>query len=378
MKILVLNYEFPPVGGGGGKITQDICRVLAARGHEIHVATSWFKNLPRHERLDGYDIFRYQALRSRMDRGPAHELAGYVLVQIVPVLKHAYHWKPDLIHCHFAVPTGIVGWLVSNLLRIPYVLTAHLGDVPGGVPEKTAHIFRHLKPFTVPIWTQAAAITGVSEFTQQLVNNAYGLNIQVIHNGVDLSGCKPEQVEPYQPPRLFFAARLQSQKQPLFVLDVLERVKDLPWRMNLAGDGPLMENVRSRWEALELQERVQLMGWIDSCEVDRHLQLTDVLLMPSLSEGLPIVGIRALAYGVAILGSDIPGLNTLVDEGVNGYKPLPGDLDGFEQALRKMLTQPQLLRNMKRESRRISERFELGKFVDQYEAVYQKVLAARC
>ena len=52
MRILVLNYEFPPIGGGGGRIAQLLCRGLAIRGHEVWVQTDWIKGLPKKERVD--------------------------------------------------------------------------------------------------------------------------------------------------------------------------------------------------------------------------------------------------------------------------------------------------------------------------------------
>ena len=72
-------------------------------------------------------------------------------------MKLAREWKPDLIHVHFAVPAGALAWILRRLTGIPYVLTAHLGDVPGGVPEKTGRWFRWIYPFTPPIWKKSEA-----------------------------------------------------------------------------------------------------------------------------------------------------------------------------------------------------------------------------
>ena len=65
------------------------------------------------------------------------EMGLYCATSFLPALRHIRQWKPDVVHAHFAVPTGALAWAVSGLTGVPYVLTAHLGDVPGGVPDQT-------------------------------------------------------------------------------------------------------------------------------------------------------------------------------------------------------------------------------------------------
>ena len=82
MRILVLNYEYPPVGGGGGKVSAQIARGLAARGHEVRVLTARQGNLPAEEIQDGVIVRRVRALRRRQDRCSPLEMAAYVISAI--------------------------------------------------------------------------------------------------------------------------------------------------------------------------------------------------------------------------------------------------------------------------------------------------------
>ena len=184
MRILVLNYEFPPVGGGGGRVAEDICRVLVSWDHNIRVQTAHVKGLPKVEERDGYKIYRSPSLRQRADTCTVWEMGAFIIMNLLPSMRHAMTWKPDVLHVHFAVPTGVLGWLINLVTGIPYVLTAHLGDVPGGVPEQTDHIFRLIKPLTVPIWQRAAAVTAVSEYIRKLALQSYDVPIEIIHNGI--------------------------------------------------------------------------------------------------------------------------------------------------------------------------------------------------
>ena len=167
MRILVIIYEFPPIGGGGGRAALDISRELVQqRGHEVQVLTSQNKGLPRQETLDGIQINRTPAMRRSPYQADLRAMFGFVGSGIYAGLRLLRQWRPDVVHVHFAVPSGPVAWTLSRLSRIPYVLTVHLGDVPKGVPDKTDRWFRWIYPLTPPIWQNAAQLTAVSEHTR--------------------------------------------------------------------------------------------------------------------------------------------------------------------------------------------------------------------
>src|SRR3990172_5247603 len=136
MRILILIHEFPPVGGGGGQAAYAIARELIGRGHEITIITALLKGLPREDILDGIHILRLPSMRKQGTRVGFLSMGIYILASLIAGYRLIRRWHPDLVHVHFAVPAGVTGWILSRLSRVPYVLTAHLGDVPGGVPEK--------------------------------------------------------------------------------------------------------------------------------------------------------------------------------------------------------------------------------------------------
>jgi len=100
MRILVLNYEFPPVGGGGGRVAEDICIGLAKIGHEVRVQTAHWNGLPRVEQKDGYTIFRSWSLRRHAHTCSVGEMGAFIVTNLLPALKHAVTWKPQVIHVH--------------------------------------------------------------------------------------------------------------------------------------------------------------------------------------------------------------------------------------------------------------------------------------
>ena len=355
-------------------MAQDISRGLVKRGHEVAVLTAHLKGLPRQENVDGVRVIRIPSWRRQSYKADMAAMAAYVLIGLWAGYRLIRRWRPDAIHVHFAVPAGALAWALSRLTRVPYVLTTHLGDVPGGVPEKTSGWFRWVFPFTPPIWKAARQVIAVSEFTRQLALQHYPVDIRVIPNGVDLQSLKPGKIAIQNPPVIIFAGRFMPQKNPLQIIATLADLQDLNWHCAMLGDGPLLEDVRQAIARHGLEARFTLPGWVTPEEVIANFSKSDILFMPSLSEGLPVVGVQALAMGLAIVAGRVGGFVDLVAQGENGFLCAPGDQVGLREALRTLLADKSALLNARLKSRRLAERFDLSRVVDAYEATFREAV----
>ena len=371
MRILILNYEHPPIGGGGGRLAAKVGAGLVARGHQVRVLTSGMAHLPTESVEQGMEVHRLRAFRKREDTCSVPEMVAWVAVAIPAVIAEVRRWKPDVIHAHFAVPTGAVAWVAHKFTGVPYVLTAHLGDVPGGVPEQTGGLFRWIQPFTVPIWKDAAATTAVSSFVAGLAQKAYGLLPHVILNGIEIP--PPPKVKLHEPIRLLMVGRMSVQKNPLLTVQSLGLLKDLPWQCTVIGDGPLLREAKGEAKrlGLDLEERIDFRGWASADEVSEAMRRSDILLIPSLSEGLPMVAVEALAHGLAIVGSRIGGLADVAHEtGENANArlfELAQGAEGFASALTPLLLNSAALMEARAASLAMAGQFDLKRSLDQYE-----------
>ncbi|MFZ4115526.1 MAG: glycosyltransferase family 4 protein [Chthoniobacterales bacterium] len=385
-RILVVCYEYPPLGGGGGRVAGQVAAALVERGHKVRCVTAGMPYLPRRSMVDGVEVIRVVAKRKREDTCTIFEMILWVVAALPVVLKEAWSWKPDVMHAHFAVPTGVVTWVVHQLTHIPYVLTAHLGDVPGGVPEQTDYIFKIIKPFTVPIWRSADCVTAVSSFVADLAEKAYGIRPRIILNGVkllrnsisashgitnsNLVACRNLNSREAIVPRLLMVGRLSIQKNPLFAIQALALLRDLSWTLHIIGEGPLFSHVQEEVRKLGLKNKVAFLGWLDADEVRRAMERSDLLLIPSLSEGLPMVGVEALAQGLAIVGSRIGGLRDVITEDHNGcFFDLEEGPESLAEVLRPLLKNQLLLEKMKNASLEKANEFEWDHSIDAYESV---------
>jgi glycosyltransferase involved in cell wall biosynthesis len=369
MKILVLIHEFPPVGGGGGRAAQDICQGLVKKGYEIAVITTHYKGLPKEEDMDGIHVLRLPSLRREAYRADLLAMGSFVLSGLWAGYRYIKQWRPDVIYVHFAVPAGALAWVLSKLTDVPYVMTVHLGDVPGGVPEKTGKWFKWVLPFTYPIWRDAKSVVAVSEFTRLLALEYYEREIMVIPNGVYLDQLRPANIMVNEPPRIVFAGRFMAQKNPLQIVRTLAELKDLSWECVMLGDGPFMPDVRKMIEEKDLQERFILPGWVTPEEVLDWFDKSDILFMPSLSEGLPVVGVQALAKGLAFVVSKVGGFVDLVDEDQNGYLIDGHRPSGFSAALWDLLNNQVEIQRFREASLQKASQFDIKRVVEQYENI---------
>ncbi len=376
MKILVLTHEYPPIGGGGGQVVQDVCSHLAARDHDIHVLSAHYGDLPKIEKKEGGKLVveRIRSNRTQSFSASFKTMACYILASIRRGLGIIRTEKPDLIHAHFAVPAGAAALVLSILTGIPYIITAHGGDVPGGAPQKTDKWFSYVLPFTRSIWKNATRIISVSQQTRKFALQHYPVEIEVIPNGIDTKEIKPGVYNPKKAPTILYIGRFSPEKNAIAVPQILEGLRDLDWHCVMLGDGPQMEAVKSSIHELDMQDRFTLAGWITPEEVREWLVKSDILLMPSLLDSMPMAGLQGLSAGLALVLSDIGSCPEYIDDGRNGFLVTPGDLQGYTEALRQLINDRKKLKAYRLSSRKHASRFDLTAAIDAYEKILSEAV----
>src|SRR3989304_2750326 len=152
MRILVINSEYPPIGGGAGNASANIARCLASLGHRVTVLTARFDDQPHLETRDGVTIHRIPALRRRQDRSNAFEQLTFIASASLQTFGLIRQIKPNATLAFFGVPSGAVAWLLKKLYRIPYIVSLRGGDVPGFRPYDFKAYHKLMGPFLRVIW----------------------------------------------------------------------------------------------------------------------------------------------------------------------------------------------------------------------------------
>ena len=156
---------------------------------------------------------------------------------------------------------------------------------------------------------------------------------------------------------------------------VLERIRDLDWQCAMLGDGPQMEEVRQSLAQSGLSERVELPGWVSPEQVNQWLAKSDILLMPSLLDSMPIAGLQGLAMGLALVLSEIGSCPDYIDAGRNGFLVPPGNTDRLRRCPAAVVERQRTAQDARAASRAHAQRFDLTKAIDDYERILAEAAA---
>jgi len=374
MRILIINSEYPPIGGGAGNASAQIADQFEKIGHKVAVVTSRFGQLPHREQRQNLIIYRIPSIRHRQDRSNPLEQIIFVLSASFWALSLIPHFRPNATLAFFGVPSGAVAWLIRLVYKVPYVISLRGGDVPGFRPYDFHYYHKLIAPFLRLIWKNASAVIANSNGLRQLAQKFDShFEMPVIPNGVDLELYKAAERD-WSSPRLLSVGRIVHQKGLDLAMHALGALKGLDWEWRIAGDGPQMEALQSLAQELGINDRVFFLGWQSRQQVLESYQQANLFLFPSRHEGMPNAILEAMASGLPVIATCIAGNEELVAEGETGYLVPTEDIEALQAALKKILSDPALRQQMGAASRRrVEENYSWESTARQYALYLEKV-----
>jgi glycosyltransferase involved in cell wall biosynthesis len=374
MRILILNGEYPPIGGGAGNASAHMAAQFEQMGHLVTVVTSRFKALPHQEQQGGVTIYRVPGLRRRQDRSNPLEQVIFILSASLWAMRAIPRFQPQATLAFFGVPSGAVAWLIKKLYRIPYIVSLRGGDVPGFRPYDFRIYHQLVGPFLRVIWRNAAAVVANSRGLRQLATAFDSrFEIPIIPNGIDLDSYKTTGRD-WTFPRLLSAGRIVHQKGLDLAMRALGGLKEMDWEWRIAGDGPQVPMLQALANELGIRERVFFLGWQSREQLLKCYQQANVFLFPSRHEGMPNALLEAMASGLPVVASCIAGNEELVIDGDTGYLVPSENIESLQVALRKVLMDSGLREQMGTASRqRVEANYSWESTAQQYALLLEKV-----
>lgn len=380
MRILVINYEYPPIGGGGGDASKFLAEGYAKRNHDVIVLTARWNALPSWEKpLEHLAIRRFFSFRKAADHCTPFQMLAFMLLGIPRVIPLVRQFKPDVSHCHFAIPVGPLGLAARIFGNIPYILTFQGGDVPGFVPEQTGKYFKLIMPLAKWVVHKASYAVAVGEGLRQMAVREFNRSdILYIPNGVDTNMFKPlEKKGKSDCVRILFAGRFNPQKavhRLIRAAQILKQKGVSNFQVEIYGGGPLEQDLRTLARDLQLDDTVHFKGWIEREELTKQFGMADIFSLPSDVEGMPVACLQAMACGMAIVGTKTMGIKEAVQHGENGFLVEKGDIPALADALEKLIKDPALRENMGKKSREIvSQAYSWDAICEKYLALMRKI-----
>ena len=375
MRILIINSEYPPLGGGAGNASANLARSLVAKGQEVAVLTVHYPGLPREETLDGVFISRIRALRKHQDRSSPSEQISFILSGCLYAIPLVHSWRPDLVVAFFGVPSGAVAWFVKLLYGLPYIVSLRGGDVPGFRPYDFATYHRLAGPMIRRIWRGARAVVANSIGLRDLaVAFDPRTPVNIIPNGVNIERFHPVE-RAWSPVRMLFVGRIVYQKGLDILFQALGGLLDLDWQLTLVGDGNQRPRLEEQARSLGMFERIHFTGWLNGDAVVQQYQRSNLYVAPSRHEGMPNVVLEAMSAGLPVIATAIAGNEELVLPGVNGLLVPPEDPQALQKSLRELLSNPEQLQKMGATSRqRVMAAYTWEATTDQYLSLLENIL----
>lgn len=404
MRILLLAQFYPPLIGGIERHVRNLGQALAARGHQVAVATNWHKGQPDFE-MDG-DV-RVHRIRGTMRRmgflfsisdqhsppfpDPEATLALRKIVEIEkPEIVHAHNWilysflpikrwsgakfLVSLHNCELACAQMRMMYLDVQLCDGPNLgkcfkcATNHFGPIKGAVTLAGNWTFskveRSLVDMFLPVSTAVAdanQLTG-SHWPYQVVPNFIPDNIDEISPDLD--------------------PVLQKLPAEDFILDVGDLVPDKGINVMLEAftglnHPPPLVLIGQRFSISpkSYPPNVTVFESLPHKTVMQIRQRSLFSVVPSTClDASPTVTIEAMALGRPVIGSQIGGITDQIIDGENGFLVPPGDADALRTAMAHLITDPGLRSRMGEAARQRAQEFKASAVVDKIEAVYRSLL----
>jgi N-acetyl-alpha-D-glucosaminyl L-malate synthase BshA len=371
MRIGICCY---PTAGGSGVVATELGKHLAERGHSVAFIS--YANPLRLRELPPRVCYH----EVDQDNHPLLKQFPHSLTLTAKMVEVARTHKLQIMHVHYAIPFAAAAILARQIapeLDLKVVTTLHGTDITlvGASPS--------FKPVTEFSIDQSDAVTAVSSYLKDETYRQFAISkeIDVVHNFVDPPRhhahsvpCIPEKSSDRQV-TLMHISNFRPLKRLGDVVRIFARVREkMDARLVLVGDGPEYGRTRELVESLGLDQAVRYVGVVD--DVAPLLGAADVLLLPSETESFGLVALEAMASGVPVVASDVGGLPEVVAHGSTGFLAPVGDVDAMANYCLELLKDDATLKRFARAARKRAADFDYRTVVPQYEAVYQKVLAA--
>lgn len=287
--------------------------------------------------------------------------------------------RVSLIHAH-EFSAIVYGWVVARLAGIPLIATIH---------GKSYFADKGRRRAAYRIVSRSGQFVAVSQDLKRFVSARVGIPVQrieVIYNGVaraplvseeDRQACRAELDLRPESPILGVVGSLYPVKGHQYVLEAMPAVlRACPEAVLLvAGRGELDVALKEQAKRLGIERHVRFLGMRH--DIPRLLAVMDLFVLPSLSEGLSLALLEAMAAGKPVVASRVGGNPELIVEGRTGILVEAGDVRGLADGIVRLLADRPMLQRFGREGAvRVNAQFSIDRMVEQYRALYARQIAS--
>jgi glycosyltransferase involved in cell wall biosynthesis len=368
MKILMLCYEFPPLGGGGSRVVHGLSKELARQGQQVDLVTMGFRGLPGVEQFNGLRVYRVSNLRIATYKCTVPEAACHLVLAVHKAKQLARRENYDVVHSHFILPDGLIAWLLNKQFHLDYVITAHGSDVPGYNPHRLKLAHKVVTPIWMRITQDAMQVVCPSRILQDLVikHNGFARTV-VIPYGFSATRF---EIDGKRQKRILVVTRMLKRKGVQYLLEAVKGLA-LDHEIHIVGDGPYLPVLKRL--ANQTKTYIKFWGWLDnfSPELKQLFETSRIFVLTSEAENFPVALMEAMAAGLAIITTRDTGCAEVVGE--TAILVRAKEVNELRDALLRLTSDNNLCLRLGTGARhRIKEQFSWDAVAKQYMNLYVK------
>ncbi|MBD3238775.1 MAG: glycosyltransferase [Candidatus Moranbacteria bacterium] len=371
-RILIINIEHPPVGGGAGYASQTIAYGLSRNYHyQFDIITMGMPNLPKIQTINSkIKIYRLNCWRTHQYSSQPWQQCIFLIKAFFLGLKLMKKKHYAFCHAHFIVPCGFLAYVFHHIKNLKYIISTHGSDVPGYNPKKFKMLHFLLKPWEKRIIKKSQLLLAPSNYLKSLIQtNILNYPVKIIPSGVrdvNQSQVKKEKI-------ILTAGRLVKHKGIDYLIKAFIKLRNPNWRLVIIGDGPEKKALQ---KIATGQSNISFTGWLDrkSIKYQKYFNQAAIFALPSSSESQGLVYFEAMSTRCAIValknGASLEFLNQI------GVLVEPENIiQRLTNVLKKLVRKPKIRKKFSNLARQSYEQnFTHSLILEKYAKIYSHII----
>lgn len=374
----------------------ELLKRLRARGVDAEVLTSSYRGLGD-QTFEGIPVhrFRYfpkrwenltheEAAPDRLRRSLLYKLAPafFVAFGMLAAWRLARRERYDVVHIHWPLPLALLGWAAARAAGAPRVTLFY-----GVELRLVARAFPALRGFLRWAIRSSQRVVAISRYTADEVRALVpDREVEVIPYTYELADApqRLSRVDGRRPTILFVGRLVERKGVPVLVDALAELRRTLDARLVVVGDGPERAAIERRAIDRGISGAVELRGQVSDEALRAAYGEADVFVLPAIvdsrgdTEGLGVVLLEAMNFGLPVVGSAVGGILDIVVPEESGLLVSPGDVKALAAALERVLTQEDFARRVGEAGRqRVRTHFSWATIVERWLAVYRELAGGK-